>query len=142
MNGEKRLARSLALLGALTAATIGGVALQGVTADGQASGQAAAVRPTARIPRTPWGTPDLQGLWNTNTLVPLERARDFGTRAFMTEAEHAKALADLQARNQRPGRDSREVGGKPAIGTRRTLPARTTSSGLATSRQGSACGHR
>src|SRR5437773_7808739 len=45
------------------------------------------------------------------SLVPLERPKEFGTRAFMTEAEHAKALADLQARNQRPGRDSREIGG-------------------------------
>src|SRR5439155_25552099 len=40
---------------------------------------------------------------------------------YMTEAEHAKALADLQARNQRPGRDSREVGGKSAVGTEKDV---------------------
>jgi hypothetical protein len=102
MNGKTRLARFLTLLAALTAATIIAAA-------------------QTRIPRTAWGAADLQGLWNTNTLVPLERPREFGTRALMTEAEHAKALADLQARNQRPGRDSREVGGKPAIGTEKDV---------------------
>ena len=60
--------------------------------------------------------PDLQGIWNTNTLLPLERPRQHGTRAMMTEEEHAKALAELQERNKRPGRDSRDVGGK--AGTR------------------------
>ena len=102
MNGKTRLARLVTLLGALTAATI------------IASAQ-------TKVPRTAWGVADLQGLWNTNTLVPLERPREFGTRALMTEAEHAKALADLQARNQRPGRDSREVGGKPALGTEKDV---------------------
>ena len=73
------------------------------------------------IPRTPWGTPDLQGIWNTNTLVPLERNRQYGTRALMTEEEHAKALAELQQRNQRPGRDSREVAGKSGLGTEKDV---------------------
>lgn len=79
----------------------------------------ATAQPT--VPRTPWGAPDLQGIWNTNTLVPFERAPEFGERAFMTDEEHAKALAELQVRNQRPGRDSREVGGKPAIGTEKDV---------------------
>lgn len=73
------------------------------------------------IPRTPWGTPDLQGIWNTNTQVPFERNPQYGTRALMTEAEHAKALAELQQRNQRPGRDSREVAGKSGLGTEKDV---------------------
>jgi len=47
-------------------------------------------------PRTAWGAPDLQGIWNTNTFVPLERPAQYGTRGTMSEEEHAKALADLQ----------------------------------------------
>src|SRR5712691_4404338 len=137
MNAENRLrhtdvevltmrtkARSLALLGALTAATLCAVAWQGITVHGQAARPKAAPATTAAAskgPRTPWGAPDLNGVWNTNTLVPLERPREFGTRAYMTEQEHAKALADLQARNQRPGRDSREVAGKSAIGTEKDV---------------------
>jgi hypothetical protein len=89
-------------------------------------------------PRTAWGAPDLQGIWNTNTFVPLERPMQYGTRGTMTEEEHAKALADLQDRNKRPGRDSRDVGGKPGQGHReRTSRARITSSGSATSRPSS-----
>src|SRR4029453_19190036 len=65
---------------------------------------------------TAWGAPDLQGIWNTNTFAPLERAAQFGTRATMTEEEHAKALAELQERNKRPGRDSRDGGGEPGGG--------------------------
>jgi len=75
----------------------------------------------AKAPRTSWGTPDLQGIWNTNTFLPLERPAKYGTRATMTEAEHAQELAALQERNQRPGRDSREVAGKPAIGTEKDV---------------------
>lgn len=75
----------------------------------------------AKIPRTSWGTPDLQGIWNTNTFLPLERPSKYATRATMTEAEHAQELAALQQRNERPGRDSREVAGKPAIGTEKDV---------------------
>jgi len=75
----------------------------------------------APVPRTLWGTPDLQGIWNTNTFATLERAPQFGTRAMLTEEEHAKALADLQERNKRPGRDSREVAGKPGVGTEKDV---------------------
>ena len=135
----KTRARFLTWLIAFTAATIVGVALDGGRAAGQASGQAPAgprpaaqpapppttqtapARSASRSPRTAWGTPDLQGIWSNNILVPLERPREFGTRAFMTQEEHAKALAELQVRNQRPGRDSREVGGKPAIGTEKDV---------------------
>ena len=117
----KTRARFLTWLVPLTAATIVAVALDGGRVAGQASGQAAAARSPSRSPRTAWGTPDLQGIWSNNILVPLERPREFGTRAVMTQEEHAKALAELQTRNQRPGRDSREVGGKPAIGTEKDV---------------------
>jgi hypothetical protein len=26
-------------------------------------------------PRTPWGDPDLRGIWNNSTITPLERER-------------------------------------------------------------------
>ena len=41
-------------------------------------------------PRTPWGDPDLQGMWDTRTYTPLERPEEFGTREFMTEEEAAE----------------------------------------------------
>ena len=40
-------------------------------------------------PRTPWGDPDLQGIWpGTDSIgVPFERPERFGTRLFLTDAE-------------------------------------------------------
>lgn len=108
--------RVFALIAAVTTATLV-VNAQG--ADTRARGQGTQAART--IPRTPWGAPDLQGIWNTNTLVPFQRDEKYGNRALMTEEEHAKALAELQQRNQRPGRDSREVAGKSGIGTEKDV---------------------
>ena len=47
-------------------------------------------------PRTPWGHPDLQGIWTTDAEigVPLERPVDLGTKATLTDAEfEARAIA-------------------------------------------------
>jgi hypothetical protein len=50
-------------------------------------------------------------------VVPLERPRQYGNREFLTDEEHAKAVAALAERNKLPGRDSRVVQGKDARGT-------------------------
>src|SRR5262245_23411273 len=46
-------------------------------------------------PKTPWGDPDLQGLWPGQDMVgtPLERDRSLGTRAFLTDEEFEKRVA-------------------------------------------------
>jgi hypothetical protein len=53
--------------------------------------------------RTPWGDPDLQGEWTSEGEygVPLERPVQFGTRAFLTDAEYAKRLEDVRNRDER-----------------------------------------
>ena len=38
-------------------------------------------------PRTPWGHPDLQGLYSNSTIVPLERPANMVGKAELTEAE-------------------------------------------------------
>ena len=48
----------------------------------------AAPRPS--VPRTPWGDPDLQGIWVGSTLTPLERPAEFEGREFLTYAEVAR----------------------------------------------------
>jgi len=40
-----------------------------------------------QAPRTEWGQPDLQGVWNYSYNVPLERPKRYGQRQFMTEEE-------------------------------------------------------
>ena len=39
--------------------------------------------------RTPWGDPDLQGIWTAEFDTPLERSPRYGTREFFTDAERA-----------------------------------------------------
>ena len=39
--------------------------------------------------RTPWGHPNLQGVWNNNTVVPLERPDDLAERDELSEEEVA-----------------------------------------------------
>ena len=45
----------------------------------------------AASPRTPWGQPDLQGIWNNFTITPLERPASLGDQEFLS-AEEAAAL--------------------------------------------------
>src|SRR5687767_8653150 len=40
--------------------------------------------------RTPWGDPDLQGIWTDEFDTPLQRSPRYGTREFFTEAERAQ----------------------------------------------------
>jgi hypothetical protein len=51
-----------------------------------------------QAPRTPWGEPDLQGTWTSEAelSVPFERAREYGTRQVMTDAEFAARRATVQ----------------------------------------------
>jgi hypothetical protein len=52
-------------------------------------------------PKTPWGDPDLQGIWPSTDMVgvPFERPRQFGNRLFLTDAEFKsrQAQASKQA---------------------------------------------
>jgi hypothetical protein len=41
-------------------------------------------------PRTPWGHPDLQGIYTNNTVVPLERPANLADKAELTDAEIAE----------------------------------------------------
>jgi hypothetical protein len=41
-------------------------------------------------PRTPYGQPDLEGVWDFRTITPLERSKALGTKAFFTAEEAAK----------------------------------------------------
>jgi hypothetical protein len=47
-------------------------------------------------PTTPWGAPDLQGVWDFRSLTPLERPREFGDKAVLTPAEAQAILASLR----------------------------------------------
>jgi hypothetical protein len=78
---------------------VGGIAF--ALAAGPALGQQA--DPDWTPPMTPWGEPDLQGIWPINHLigVPLQRSGQFGERRFMTDEEFAEEEASVAARDAR-----------------------------------------
>ena len=62
-------------------------------------------------PRTEWGAPDLQGVWNFSSNVPLQRPTQFGDREFMTDDEVTQlrtrlAAADAASDQAVPGIES------------------------------------
>ncbi len=56
------------------------------------------------VPRTPYGQPDLQGIWSNAVITPLERPAELGDKAVLDEAE---AAAYEQARLAATNRDQR-----------------------------------
>ena len=59
-------------------------------------------------PRTPWGEPDLQGIWSGETLTPIERPARFAGRPVLSEREAEAVEEDIASR---PGRDNRSARG-------------------------------
>ena len=49
-------------------------------------------------PRTPWGDPDLQAIWNNATITPLERPAELADQAFFTADEVAERERQAQDR--------------------------------------------
>ena len=47
-------------------------------------------------PRTSWGDPDLQGIYNTSTITPFERPAELGDKAFYTPEEAAEIEQNYQ----------------------------------------------
>jgi hypothetical protein len=78
------------------------------------SSTAQAATSTYTPPRTPWGDPDLQGIWPGNNGVPMQRATEIGARASLTDAEFARREAQAAAQAKA---DSEEFV-RPATGGR------------------------
>ena len=61
---------------------------------------AAAQTAESAAPRTPWGAPDLQGVWDFRSLTPLERPEELGEKAFLTAEEAAALEQEAVQRNE------------------------------------------
>ena len=62
------------------------------------------------VARTPWGHPDLQGVWDYRTITPLQRPEEFGDRAFYTDEEIAALEATAAERYEEPPDTSVQTG--------------------------------
>ena len=56
---------------------------------GQTSRSTSASSVAQTVPRTPWGDPDLQGMWDNGTITPIERPSELADTPFLTEEEVA-----------------------------------------------------
>ena len=56
---------------------------------------------STEVPRTPWGDPDLQGVWNNGTITPMERPQELADKEFLTEEEAANLQQERIAHNER-----------------------------------------
>jgi len=65
----------------------------------------AALPLAAQVARTPDGKPDLQGVWTSATLTPLERPADLGNKQFFTKEEAALWTKQFLQTNNRDRRD-------------------------------------
>ncbi|HET9267343.1 MAG TPA: hypothetical protein VFO31_04240 [Vicinamibacterales bacterium] len=91
------------------------LAVAAVAAAVAAAVSAAAQQPAAggwEQPKTPWGDPDLQGVWRYEASVPLERPAQLQGRAALTDEEVAKnqKLEDDQAAQRLAGAEGAAVG--------------------------------
>jgi hypothetical protein len=89
---NRRLATMLNTLLLVTAALYAGPALL--------HGQSAPAS-SYTVPRTPWGDPDLQGIWNFGTITPLERPAEMKDRSTLTPAEVARLNEEAATRGDR-----------------------------------------
>ena len=46
------------------------------------------------VPRTEWGLPNLQGVWNFSSQTPMQRPSQYGNRQYLTDEE----VEELQSR--------------------------------------------
>ncbi len=86
---QRRRSRSIGLLSVLALALAG---CSGETGPGAAAGAAYVA------PRTPWGDPDLTGMWPIDKLngTPVQRPESFGDRRYLTEEEFAARVERLR----------------------------------------------
>jgi hypothetical protein len=64
------------------------------------------------LPRTPWGDPDLQGVWRYEAAISLERPKQFEGREFLTDEEVAQRqrVEDDQEAKRLGGAEGVDVG--------------------------------
>src|SRR5437764_151329 len=91
--------RLSAIMVAIAAAAVGAIALGSLD---RISAQAPAVK-------TPWGEPDLQGIWTVETDTPFQRSPKFANQEFFTEeqrVEFDRVRSTLRGRDDRGERGS------------------------------------
>ncbi len=74
---------------AIAAAAVGAISVCVTRTQAQAPAPSAATPAPAPALKTPWGEPDLQGIWTDETDTPVQRSPKFANQEFFTEAQRA-----------------------------------------------------
>jgi hypothetical protein len=102
---RERLSGSMIAVGIVTAAAV--ISLSITTTLAQAPAPSATAPAAAAAPKTPWGEPDLQGIWTDEADTPLQRLPKYASQEFFTDAQRAELdseRAALLARDRRAER--------------------------------------
>ena len=101
----RRFLTSVGVLAVVTAV----VSLPAVAGQARTAGVKTKAEPSAKTTgaatRTPWGDPDLQGVWNDATSTPLERPRQVGEKPVLGDEEAAGFQEELAFNLTRDRRD-------------------------------------
>jgi hypothetical protein len=81
------------------------LAIPGRTQQAKAPAQKVAPAAAQKLPRTPWGDPDLQGVWNDATSTPLQRPTRVGAKDVLNDEEAAGFQDELAYDLTRDRRD-------------------------------------
>ena len=88
---QHRILASIGILAAMTAMVVPSAGQAPAAA--KSSSKVAAKTPAAKKPlplRTPWGDPDLQGVWNDATSTPLQRPTGLAEKDVLNDDEAAE----------------------------------------------------
>jgi hypothetical protein len=93
--------------GSMIGVAIAGAAIGLAASVSSTSAQAPTASEQAAAPKTPWGDPDLQGIWTDETDTPLQRSPKYANQEFFTEAQRAELdpqRSNMQGRERRADR--------------------------------------
>jgi hypothetical protein len=99
------------LLSSTTMAAVAAAAVSALIAVSVTWTWAQTPAPSASALRTPWGEPDLQGIWTDETETPFQRSPKYANQEFFTESQRAELD---RVRSQLGGRDARGDRGSEA----------------------------
>src|SRR6187549_1951929 len=104
-------ARSLFLAGVAVLAAMVSLGLYAVA--GRTTIDPSTVTTANAVPKTPWGAPELQGIWTREVDIPLERPAKYANQEFFSDSERKELdqqISDIIKRDSTEERRARGTG--------------------------------
>jgi hypothetical protein len=93
--------------GLMIGAAAAAISVSITSAAAQAPAASGAAATPAATPKTPWGEPDLQGIWTDETDTPLQRPAKYANQEFFTAAQREEINRERSALLARENRAER-----------------------------------